>query len=147
MTNEYIAGFFDGEGTIAIVGNRLRMSIPQTNFEVLDEIRQFLSFGSIFKEKKRKEHWKDSWVLYTSNSEDTYRFLLRVKNLLIVKKDKAEKAIKVYEDVINRKSLKMVMKVKALDLVKEGKSYREIEKETGVGRQTICRLMKTSVGL
>ena len=142
MTIEYIAGFFDGEGTINIVKNKIRISIPQTNLEVLENIKEFLTFGSIFKEKKRKEHWKDSWVLYTGNSNDTFQFLNMVYPYLIVKKEKAKEAISTYTKFLDTKKGIETEKEKIRNLVKSGKSYRTIEKETGIGRQTIVRIMK-----
>lgn len=142
MTTEYIAGFFDGEGTVSTSGNKIRISIPQTNKEVLEEIKNFLGFGNILTEKLRKAHWKQSWVFYTTNSRDSVSFLDKVLPFLIVKKKKSEEAKVLYKSYLDSKEVKKEKYNDAITMVKQGKSYREIEKEIGVGRQTIVRLMK-----
>lgn len=145
MTHEYIAGFFDGEGTITITKNKIRLSIPQTNYEVLDEIKNFLGFGSIRTEKLRKAHWKQSWTFYNTNSEDGFKLLNLIEPHLIVKKSKAIEAITIYKKYSDTMDSKKLAKVNALKLISDGKSYREVEKLTGVGRQTIVRLTKRSL--
>ncbi len=68
MDWNYIAGFFDGEGSILKHDpTNYRISIPQTNEEVLQKIKTFSNMGNIFKTRKRKEHWKDSWVYSVAN--------------------------------------------------------------------------------
>lgn len=54
MTWEYIAGFFDGEGSICHNGKGYRVTIVQTNQEVLDDIVQFSGVGSVIKNHKEK---------------------------------------------------------------------------------------------
>jgi len=56
MNYQYIAGFFDGEGTTRIEKseNRVSISIPQTNLLVLQKIQKFCGFGRICKVKKEK---------------------------------------------------------------------------------------------
>ncbi len=77
MTREYVAGFFDGEGSPAKSGNGFRISIPQTNLEVVGAIKAFSGVGTICIPIKRQSHWKDSWIF----------------SFLIVKKDLALKIL------------------------------------------------------
>lgn len=142
MTAEYIAGFIDGEGTIQITGNRVRITIPQTNFEVLEEIRNFLGVGKVFKEKKRQAHWKDSWVYYTTNTKDTCKVLELIKTYLIVKKDRAFEALEVLKKWDERVALNRFEDKKILELVKQGISYRDIQKKFNINRGKVYRAVK-----
>ncbi len=61
MNWNYIAGFFDGEGTInPCENNRYKVGITQANKKVLEEIQLFTKIGHIHFIKKRKSHWKDA---------------------------------------------------------------------------------------
>ena len=138
MTIEYIAGFFDGESCININKNKVRISVTQTHEEVLLEIMNFFGFGSVSKLKKRKDHWKDAWVYYVSSNISVFEVLKLLEPHLIVKKQKAQEAIKVLENYFEKEKNRVEKIEQALFLVKSGKSYREAEKETSVNRQTIC---------
>lgn len=139
MTKQYLAGFFDGEGTVSINNEKIRLTIPQTNEKVLLEVLNLIGGGSVKPLKKRKEHWKDAWV-YNSNSNKISLIALKlIYPYLIVKKDIAKKAIsiltrKTYYQNLHLKTLNI-----ALKLVLEGKSYRQAEDLTGIGRESIRR--------
>ena len=142
MTKEYIAGFIDGEGTIQITKNKVRITIPQTNFEVLEEIRKFLNIGKIFKEKKRQINHKDSWVYYTTNTKETCEVLELIKTSLVVKKDKAIEALEVLKRWNEKVALNRFEDKKILDFVKQGMSYREIQKKFNINRGKVYRVVK-----
>ena len=93
MNWDYVGGFFDGEGSIARSGRSFRISIAQTNEEILNEICDFAGVGHVFKVTKRKEHWKDSWVYHIGSKKDIHLFLKRISPYLILKKDLAGEAI------------------------------------------------------
>ena len=106
MTWEYIAGFFDGEGTISSVGDGYRVVISQTNLLVLEEIRLFVGFGNVSQVAKRKEHWKDAWIYYVARQKQVLRFLDSVEPFLIVKSQKASKAIVDLQPRVRRLEVK-----------------------------------------
>lgn len=93
MTNEYLAGFFDGEGTIFIsqqgpkgASFNLRAAIAQKQtgqVRVLEEIRNFLGYGKIDYNKSEKLS-----QLYF-NVEDTISFLKKILPYLVVKNSQA----------------------------------------------------------
>lgn len=139
MTNEYVAGFFDGEGTIIINNNKIRAAATQTNEEVLTLIKDFVKVGSVTKLTKRKEHWKDAWRYNLMNNKDVLIFLKKIEPFLIVKKKKAAEAIEILEVYFKDKDERKDKIQKAVNMISKGLSYREIEKLTGVGRQTICK--------
>ena len=143
MTIEYIAGFFDGEGTIQITGNRVRLSLPQTHEGVLIQVKDYFETGTVSKLKKRQDHWKEAWCYYVTSNEACLEVLTRLYPHLIVKQDKAIEALKVLVEYVKGKEQWSKKVDQAVLLVKEGKSYREAQRETGVSRQTICNILKT----
>jgi hypothetical protein len=87
MDDSYIAGFFDGEGSLMYTDDRYRITIPNTNKEVLDRILEHVGYGFVWEVATRKAHWKQSWVYATSDTENTLKFLERIAPYLIVKKE------------------------------------------------------------
>lgn len=149
MNSSYIAGFFDGEGTLNISSNRWRISIPQTHFEVLNEIKRFVGYGNIYKTKKKEGHHKDAWVYTISDRNNVLSFLLMIKPFLIVKKDFINEQIEALEDkkIYDENKVKEREKerVKVTELINSGLSYRKIEKIMGFSRQKVCRLINEKV--
>lgn len=144
MDSKYIAGFFDGEGSICLTGknkNRWTISIPQTNFEVLESIYKFLGYGRVIKVTKRKVHWKDAWVYQIGKQEEVFNFLKLIYPNLIVKRDKVYKALKGLIKIIDYKKLIENKRIKVKELVSKGLSYRKIEKEYKINRGFIYRTM------
>lgn len=142
MNIDYIAGFIDGEGSITIRKNRVRITIPQTNFEILDEIRLFFGFGGITTVKKRKEHWKQSWVYYSGSNKNSDKILKLLDGHLILKQKKLEEAKTILKDFFSISRGHANKKEEILRLVDEGKSYRQIEKILKVSRNTVCNFVK-----
>jgi hypothetical protein len=62
VTTEYLAGFFDGEGCVAIRQKEARLEIGHTFREVLEQIRAVYG-GTVNGPYTRKNHtnWKPSW--------------------------------------------------------------------------------------
>jgi len=133
MNWRYIAGFFDGEGTILLKNGRPRIMVVQTDRVVLECIKNFAKCGNIFEVTKRKPHWKDCWVYCISRKEDMYNFLRKIAPYLFVKKELAEKGILQLEkeliEMRKRKEKYIYRKRMAKLLRKKGLSYRAIGKE------------------
>src|SRR4030042_6476953 len=101
----YLAGFFDGEGCIAIVKDKnhlgnvqysLRVIVSNTNDYVLHLYK--LSFGGrIHKREYKQPEWRDcyAWAL---NSTRAYDFLKCVYPYLILKKAQADLAFEFQEN-------------------------------------------------
>ena len=145
MNWSYIAGFFDGEGSFSIKNGCVRISIPQTNEEVLNNIRNFVEAGNICKVSKRKSHWKDCWLYYITNQKDVYRFLMNIKGKIIVKKEAIEKNLPaIKEKIIENKKNKTYRFKRLSTLIKlrnKGLSYRDIGKCTGLDCGHIRRIV------
>lgn len=135
MTWEYIAGFFDGEGSLTHNGKGFRITIPQTNEEVLTSIKDFTNTGNIFQEKKRKIHWKDSWIYYIATQKDIYDFLVQIQKFVIVKKLKVLAVLPELQYNIEQQRLRqdkhLQRRMQAIALRKKGLSYWRIGLEMG----------------
>lgn len=136
MTWMYIAGFFDGEGSLVHNGKGFRISIAQANEVVLLEIKEFIGFGNIIKVKKRQAHWKDSWVYCIAKQENVLKFINNVKDHLIVKKNIVTSAIPRLKVTLSRIAKRENLKVKRTFIVKQlrdnGLTYRAIGRKVGI---------------
>ena len=136
MNWSYIAGFFDGEGSLVYNGKGFRIIIPQTNEEVLISIKNFIGYGNIIYIKKRKAHWSDSWSYYIAKQTEVYDFIRKIKPFVIVKRDLITKTIPRLRTITNnqekRKNLYIYRKREAKKLRNKGLTYRSIGKELNV---------------
>ena len=94
MNWDYIAGFIDGEGSIIIKPPRIRIYISNNNKEILIAIQRFLKCGSIYKIKRTNKNWKEQFGWTICNHTHCLRILEELKDKLVVKKDKCNKAIR-----------------------------------------------------
>lgn len=96
MTPQYIAGFFDGEGSVSIATNHtktsrknyyLKVQIANTFKDLLDQIKDNYG-GYIWEVKKKTSHHKQSyvWVVVSRQAE---RFLTDILPHLLIKKPQA----------------------------------------------------------
>ena len=95
MDWHYIAGFFDGEGSISYNFKNKRsyvyVRILNKNKDVLNSIKSFLRFGHILTYNKGKT--TEAFVFQISCQKDVKQFLSEIISLLIVKKEKSLKAL------------------------------------------------------
>ncbi len=136
MNWSYIAGFFDGEGSITHNGKGFRVTIPQTSEPVLQKIKSFASYGNIIYNPRRKSHWSDGWTYYIAKQSEVYKFLLKIKPFLIVKSAVVNKTIPELKEILNQQKLKkkicIYRKQKGGKLRRKGLTYREIGKQLGI---------------
>lgn len=138
MTREYIVGFFDGEGCIHISKGKVRIVISQTNEAVLLKIKEFVGFGCVYKEKKRKDHHKDSWCYRTTGNDQSLLFLKLVQDS-ITKQDKVSYAINMLTMIkLNKENII----AQVLDLLKKDLSYREIGRRLQISRTKVMRIKR-----
>jgi len=108
----YWAGLFDGEGmvrihrTIPSERNKnksntysLRLSIKMTDENLINEIKSYFNFGSIYKESF--DYKKDTYK-WECNGSDSFKFLTLVYPYLRTKKAQAYVAIK-FNSIISKK--------------------------------------------
>lgn len=146
MNWDYIAGFFDGEGSLVRHGKGFRISISQANKEILEEIRDFTGIGHICEITKRKPHWSDSWIYFIAKQSDVYKFVKRAEPRLVLKRKLSREAILTIGKnlkEIEEKRLKLERTIKAAKTLRKKRlSYRAIGKELGIDFGYARRLIK-----
>ena len=137
MNWDYIAGFFDGEGSITKVGkNSFRITFAQNNKDVLDAIKLFLNgYGIhswITKKRPSKAYPNNiGYHLAFAKSEAVRLFLTQVIPYLIVKKDLAIITLPLLTVEPNKQPTELDY-MKAKLLLKAGFTYRETNKTIGI---------------
>jgi hypothetical protein len=147
MTWDYIAGFFDGEGSFSMKNGCVRVAITQTDEVVLNSIKKFANVGNVCMVTKRKSHWKDCWVYYITNQKDVFYFLSKIENKVIVKKTKVSLKLPLIKEYLeNAVEKQFSLEKRGRYLVKlrsQGLSYREIGEKAnidwGFARRIILR--------
>ena len=142
----YIAGFIDGEGSITKHGETdYRITVSQTNEEVLKMIQVFTKSGNICQVTKRKEHWKESWVYVVARQKDVLVFLKKIYPYSIVKKNLIRNLIPVITKVVlkqRERKANLQKNIKRSKLLrKKGLSYRAIGKKLGIDHGYVRRLI------
>ena len=111
MDFQYIAGFFDGEGSFVIrfkpderyvtgIQVESHINITQKNLEILKLIQEELKMGKIY------FHSRDQlWFLNIYKIGDKMKFVELMKDKLFVKKDKLEKFSVILEMLKNKQHL------------------------------------------
>lgn len=112
MSVEYIAGFFDGEGSVNIkqnIGCSPSISLGNTNKFVLEEILIFLKdVGLNFRlyNYHRKSRYKDIYHLHTHDSRSIKAFCLMLKPYCIVKRNQISlmlNYLNLYQRTVSRR--------------------------------------------
>ncbi len=137
MNWNYIAGFFDGEGTLGKYSKSgYKIGITQSSKKVLEEIQIFTGLGHIHFIKKRKSHWQNAWLYYIAKQEDVYFFLNKILDNLVVKKEVVLKVLPILKKNIENKRKRRAIYLKKKQLAKilrrKGLSYRQIGKRLDI---------------
>ena len=145
LSLEYLAGFFDGEGSISIlkrskdkkwnVSHFLRISIGQKDGETLDRIKEDFG-GNVYLVSRDNSH---VWAI---SDYKAYEFIKILNPYLRYKKPQAELAIKFYEERIMNsrrmtKHLHSSLTQKELDLREKMFEEMKLLKKTIIKSQYI----------
>ncbi len=86
---DYVAGLFDGEGTIYYDKrcNRYIVRITNTNLEALQIVRDFLNMGRIYVDMRKG---KKIYNLQIAKKSDVRRFIELMRNKCIIKRQRIE---------------------------------------------------------
>lgn len=104
ITASYVAGFFDGEGTVGISHVKhpsadyynVRVAIINTNRAILDAIQGTFGGSVGSHDKRRSDKHKQSWQVQWY-SESAIEFLRTIYPYVIVKRDQIELALKFHD--------------------------------------------------
>jgi hypothetical protein len=103
----YLAGFIDGEGCLGLrrvkTTIRPRITITNTNKEVLELIRGFVGSGSICKSRTKGEGWKCAYRWQLEGKQSIGKVIDGVLPHLIVKREQGI-VLKRFIDTIQEKS-------------------------------------------
>ena len=96
ITWSYVAGFFDGEGSLHFDRYKSSVQIRMDNTceKALVEIMKFVGCGRISNRGRAKPHHKDCFRLTIANHVDVLRLLAKMRAYLIVKRLKADLMIR-----------------------------------------------------
>lgn len=156
MDWSYLAGFFDGEGSIILDGKRAIVVFGNTDEEVINQIRHFIEpfvgCRNIYVEKKRNPKHKTFYRLDIYNWFGTRQILEKMLPYLIIKKQRAEEAIewidkkewgynRIYKFVNQKVTMQTLIKLR-----KQGLTQKEIGERYGVSGSTIGRHLRGESG-
>ena len=130
MNQHYLAGFFDGEGSLIIrfkkdsryaSGFQIKpnIDIAQKNLEVLNKIKNDLKIGKIYYNKKEK-----LWHYDIYKFKDIENFISIIKGKLIVKRDKLKKFEACISLILGKQHLDLIglNKIRKIWLIRESEA-------------------------
>lgn len=145
MNWDYIAGFFDGEGSVTLYketknkwGRAVKINIEQKDTKSLKAIKKFLLENGLNKVGLYSRKTRTTSCIQIQNKFDIALFLENIIPLIIVKRKKSIKCLKFVTSkwyAVGHYSKEE--KQKAINLYKEGKNYFEISKIIGANHKTI----------
>ena len=130
----YVAGILDGEGSIMIKYHKNRTGISEfapvvaivnTSYDMLKAVQEFIGCGHIFIKKNDtpsaiafgKYHMKTYWRLQIASIPEVEHVLKNTLPFLIIKRDRAESAIKYCEyRIANSNRLKSITQPEPLNM-------------------------------
>ena len=88
----YIAGLFDGEGSVGYYfrkrAHSVVISLVNTNFQVLPWLLDRIPVGTLYTRKRGT--WKESWEISIRKVADVVIFLSTIRPYLIIKADQVD---------------------------------------------------------
>ena len=134
----YVAGFFDGEGSIVFTGSTCKISIAQNTRKVLENIQAFLMSEGIthswVTESPPRPFNRQPNTLYHlafSHADNVRLFFDSVLPFSVVKKDKILDAYDRLTDT-PRKSVTTEEYQNAKSFLAQGCTYRQVQDATGI---------------
>ena len=150
MNWNYIAGFFDGEGSVTLYkenknrwGRAVKINIEQKDTKSLKAIKKFLLEKGLNKVGLYSRKTRTTSCIQIQNKFDIALFLENIIPRVIVKKKKCEKCLKfITSKWYAVGSYPQETKQKAIDLYNKGFNYFQISKKIGANHKTIKSWIK-----
>lgn len=140
MTKDYIAGLFDGEGTVYVDPNthyHIRIAIYNCNKQVVDKLLTGFG-GAINVRYERHTHWKTSYM-WRLGGDSAVRFLRGLLDVLIIKHEVVRLALILRDSRTGWCKNESVDSVVSRELV-----YRKFMEYNGKGKHLGRQLVATS---
>jgi len=158
ISRDYVAGFFDGEGSVRLIEGKqrynsvhniakeyrcLRVGLiwTNTNYEVIVAIKEFLGVGRICCSSGTNIRHASCYRLFVQNHEDCLKITNKLIPLTIVKREKLVKLVEAIENWSWRVP-KIDKEVLEKLYIKEQLFLKDIAKRLGSKRQTIAWYLK-----
>jgi hypothetical protein len=146
----YIAGLFDGEGTVRIAYQRrkhrrggIHIGIANTNLEALEWTHAKLGIGRIETGKRKSEHWRTCYYYTITDMGEAYGFLESIKPYVIIKKKHASLALEWLEiqmkktyskEIVHDSKTGRIIGVRPLRTKRETEIEEELKRLNAKGR-------------
>jgi len=146
MDWSYIAGFFDGEGSIVKISGgsySYRIAIAQNSTDVLEQIQDLLDCYGIHSwiTRKKSKVGNDGYHLAFAKQSSVILFLEQIKDIVIVKHDKV---IEVLE-YLSTQPWNDIKRQQANDIIefhKQGYSQRTIAAIVGISQGKVWNVLQ-----
>lgn len=137
----WIAGLFEGEGSITIVNNVVRVTIQMTDLDILQRVQDVFG-GRIYSCSKQVDHHKDSWKWTITSTKEALEFIQLIYPYLgNRRKTKADEALVKGQNV---RSIKVEhLKRKVFALRSYGMTHKDIAGQLGYDRSYITKILNT----
>jgi hypothetical protein len=148
LTPEYLAGFFDGEGSLMRVTNswRWRIAVTQATAGVLYDVRRMTGIGQVHRSKLRNSKWSPSWVYTVNRQRDVLRFLRLIAPHVIVKRGLIDTAVyEIEREMLRirlRKEWLRVRDARILERRFQGGPLGQLAREFRLSREHIRKLTR-----
>lgn len=137
----YLAGVFDGEGTIQTAHRNYGVSVQMTDLDILERFQAQFG-GAIYRRSLRKGQ-KQSWVWGLNRRNDVWDFLSAIDSYL---GERRRAKVREFEDKC-RWPKEFTNREKALLMMQDlGMNHREIGERLGLHRKTVeCLINRPGV--
>lgn len=115
LSDQYVAGLFDGEGCICIqkvwvpgkyekyCRTRMRIFITTTNLPVIKLLQKWFGKGNFSEKGSLKNGWKAAYDWRLNSKKDMIDFLNRIKDHVVIKREQVQLALQ-FCDTLRDKS-------------------------------------------
>jgi hypothetical protein len=147
MNWDYVAGFFDGEGSLTFIrkrrGHALRWQVANTNHEVLTRMQSFLGCGHIYTKQVDARMTKPLYNLSVFKLRDVSEILKHLSNRCVVKQQVVRDTIRRMETESGKNHrISLVKPEEAAILYEElGRRISAVAKHYGVSHGAMKRFM------
>jgi hypothetical protein len=105
----WLAGFFDGEGSLGVYNRRNRkggkvfpsyvLSVPNTYKPALEKCKQLTTAGNVCNKPYTQENHKPQWVWRVYSQRNVIDVLTQLLPYLVIKREKAEEMLAGWSDI------------------------------------------------
>lgn len=137
----WLAGFFDGEGTVYLGKAGITVSVANTNRDVIESIARWMGVGTIEVRPPQKAGWNQTYIWRVRNYIDARMVLLTIRPYLTIKAADADRAISRIADFVARRRAAADRNDEILRLVAAGRTHKSIGERFGISRTSVTQVV------